>query len=113
MPELLRILRLAPGTFPSFMRFSMTAAERARSEPVWFLAGLGADPAVQHRGLGTRLMRPALEQADATGHACLLNTQNERNIAYYKRFGFDVSSGPWRAGGAPTTWTMRRPPTAS
>jgi GNAT superfamily N-acetyltransferase len=109
VPYLARILRLSPGTFRSFMSFSMTAARQLRGQSVWFLAGLGVEPEIQRGGVGGLLMRPVLARADADGTHCVLNTQNEANHAYYRRFGFEVAHDAWRAGGGPTSWTMRRP----
>jgi predicted N-acetyltransferase YhbS len=92
------------------MAFSLTAARQVRRQSVWFLAGLGVAPEVQRAGVGGRLMQPVLARADADATQCLLNTQNQPNIGYYRRFGFDVAVDAWRAGHGPTSWTMRRPP---
>jgi len=71
---------------------------------------LGVDPSAQRGGLGGRLMAPVRDLADTRGDACWLNTQNEANLVYYRRFGFDLLTGPWRAGNGPRAWTMHRPP---
>jgi GNAT superfamily N-acetyltransferase len=110
LPYLARVLRLSPRTFRLFMAFSMTAARQVRGQAVWFLAALGVDPAAQRLGVGSRLLRPVLALADADLHACVLNTQNAANLAYYRRFGFEVANEAWRAAGGPVVWTMRRLP---
>lgn len=112
LPYLARIFRLSPRTFRLFMAFSMAAARQARGQGAWFLAGLGVDPAAQRTGIGAGLLQPVLAQADAADQPCLLNTQNEANLAYYRRFGFEVTVDAWRAGNGPVCWTMRRPPQA-
>ncbi|NUT31814.1 MAG: GNAT family N-acetyltransferase [Hamadaea sp.] len=108
-PPLLRIMRLSPRTVRAFVAFSMAAAKQAKGHRVWFLAGLGVDPRAQRGGVGGRLMAPVLDLADTRDEACWLNTQNEANLAYYQRFGFEVLTGPWRAGAGPQSWTMVRP----
>jgi ribosomal protein S18 acetylase RimI-like enzyme len=110
LPYLFRLLWLAPRSMRRFLAFSMTAARQQRGRRVWFLAGLGVDPAMQHVGIGGRLLRPVLERADASGTTCVLNTQNEANLAYYQRFGFEPAGEAWRAAGGPVSWTMSRRP---
>lgn len=109
LPHLARILSLAPRTFRQFLAFSMTAARQQRGQQVWFLAGLGVTPDAQRAGIGGRLLRPVLDIADTNRQDCALNTQNEANVGYYRRFGFTETYGPWRAAGGPLVWTLRRP----
>jgi GNAT superfamily N-acetyltransferase len=110
LPYLARILRASPRTFRLFMAFSTTAARQLRGQRVWFLAGLGVDPGSQRSGIGGRLLHPVLDRADADGATCALNTQNEANVAYYRRFGFESMVDGWRAANGPAVWTLRRPP---
>lgn len=77
--------------------------------PHWYLALLGTDPVLQGRGIGGQLLAPVLARADAEGVGAYLETQKERNIAYYRRFGFDVRDEISRRG-TPTVWTMWRDP---
>jgi GNAT superfamily N-acetyltransferase len=88
----------------------LTAVDKVHpSEPHWYLALLGSDPAVQGRGVGSALLAPAMAQADAEGVSCYLETQKEENLPFYGRHGFEVLhvvSVP----GSPTVWGMRRPP---
>ena len=88
----------------------LTAVDKVHpAEPHWYLALLGTDPAVQGRGVGSALLEPAMQQADAEGVSCYLETQKEENLPFYGRHGFEVLhvvSVP----GSPTVWGMRRPP---
>lgn len=54
----------------------------------WYLSIMGVDPARQGRGLGTRLLAPALAAADAAGAACYLETFSPRSEPFYARQGF-------------------------
>ncbi|MFI9504215.1 GNAT family N-acetyltransferase [Nocardia sp. NPDC052566] len=109
LPGLARLFATAPSRFGTFTRFGMAAAARA-DKSAWFLAGLGVAPAHQGGGVGTRLLRRMLDEADFRREPCLLNTQNHANIRYYGRHGFDIVDGPWRADSGPATWTLRRVP---
>lgn len=78
------------------------------TEPHWYLALLGTDPAMQGRGVGSAVLAPAIAQADAEGVSCYLETQKEENLPFYARHGFEVLhvvSVP----GSPTVWGMYRP----
>lgn len=103
---------LAPEAAARFERIFEAideALERAAPEPVWYLGVLGVDPAWQGRGLGSRLMQPILERADAEGMAVTLETGQPRNLPLYARHGFEVSAElPPVASGAPVVWTMKR-----
>jgi GNAT superfamily N-acetyltransferase len=75
----------------------------------WYLAILGTDPSRWRRGLGSRLLEPVLAGADEEGIPCYLETQAERNLAFYGRHGFSVVQEVRVAGCPLPLWTMRRP----
>jgi ribosomal protein S18 acetylase RimI-like enzyme len=62
------------------------------SEPHWYLAQLGVEPARQRQGSASRLLRPVLAHLDAQvlPLPCYLETEREANIAFYEHFGFRV-----------------------
>ncbi|PRY02178.1 GNAT family N-acetyltransferase [Allonocardiopsis opalescens] len=95
---------------------AMRAAEEAMEphrprEPVWFLAAVGVDPGSQGRGLGGAVLRPGLAAAERAGIPAFLETSSERNVAFYRRLGFELAAEVELPGGGPRTWAMRRPPT--
>ncbi|MGV3683614.1 MAG: GNAT family N-acetyltransferase [Acidovorax sp.] len=63
-------------------------ASGAELRGAWYLSILGIDPAAQGRGLGARLLAPALALADEAGVACYLETFSPRNESFYGRMGF-------------------------
>jgi ribosomal protein S18 acetylase RimI-like enzyme len=65
--------------------------EKAVPEPHWYLKYLGVDPLYQGRGFGGKLLRPVLRICDKVGTKCYLFTQNEKNVNFYKHFGFQVN----------------------
>lgn len=58
--------------------------------PHWYLWALAVRPECQGQGLGGRLLVPQLEAAASAGLPCYLETQTERNVAFYARRGFQV-----------------------
>lgn len=75
----------------------------------WYLTVLATDPLYQGRGVGTALLEPVLARCDADGVASYLETQKEANLAYYRRFRYDMAS-VIQVRGAPPVWTMVRQP---
>jgi ribosomal protein S18 acetylase RimI-like enzyme len=87
------------------------ARERDMTDPCWYLFLLGVEPSRQRQGLGGTLMRPILERADTKKLACYLETENERNVAFYRRHGFDVIVNGEEAGASGVRfWTFSRMP---
>jgi ribosomal protein S18 acetylase RimI-like enzyme len=106
-------LRMGPSAFGRFSAYENVASGlRRRNTPdrYWYLWCLGVDPPHQGQGIGGRLIRPVLEQADASRTACYLETEKERNVAFYAKRGFRVAT----EGRVPrlglTTWSMIREP---
>jgi GNAT superfamily N-acetyltransferase len=85
------------------------ARERDMTEACWYLFILGVEPRVQRRGLGGALMRPVVERADAEHLACYLETENQRNVAFYLKHGFELIVNGEQAGTSGVRfWTFRR-----
>ena len=88
----------------------VAAMERAHPHgPVWYLELLVVDPSAQRNGIGARLQRDMLAAADDQGLDCYLETQKDENLAYYRRFGYDLEQELRPVHGGPPLWTMRRP----
>ena len=90
-------------------RFEGAIKQRWPKEPHWYLAILSVSPESQGRGLGGALIRPGLERADAEGVAAYLETQRERNVGFYERFGFKLVEKITIDGELPV-WLMHRDP---
>ena len=75
---------------------------------LWFL---GVAPAAQGRGVGSALLRAANARLDAEGLPAYLETGTTRNVALYRRHGFEVISEHKARPDAPTMWSMWREPT--
>jgi ribosomal protein S18 acetylase RimI-like enzyme len=77
---------------------------------LWFL---GVARAAQGHGVGSRLLKVATDRLDAQGMPAYLETQTERNLALYRRHGFEVVSEHRPRPDAPRLWSMWRDPGAS
>lgn len=80
-------------------------------EPHWYLPLIGVDPALHGRGLGSILMRRALERCDADGVPAYLESTNPRNVSLYRRHGFEIL-GAIQVGSSPPVVPMLRPRSA-
>jgi GNAT superfamily N-acetyltransferase len=79
-------------------------------EPHWYLAAIGSDPGVRGKGFGQALMRSRLDRVDAEHAPAYLESTKHQNLAYYQRFGFEVTGEIVLPGGGPTMWPMWRVP---
>jgi GNAT superfamily N-acetyltransferase len=87
------------------------ARERDMTGACWYLFLLGVEPSRQRRGLGGALMRPVMERADAAHLACYLETENQRNVAFYLKQGFEMIVNGEEAGATGVRfWTFHRDP---
>jgi GNAT superfamily N-acetyltransferase len=77
-------------------------------EPHWYLAVLGSDTIVRGKGYGHALMQSRLDRVDAEHAPAYLESSKFENIAYYQRFGFEVT-GELVMPDGPTLWPMWRP----
>lgn len=59
----------------------------------WYLSIVGILPQYQNRGLGAALIEPVLQRADVQGVDTYLETFTPRNVAFYRRLGYEVSAG--------------------
>ena len=75
--------------------------------PLWYLAWLGVDIALQGRGLGATLMRPCLDVVDSHQLPSYLDSTNPRNVPFYQRFGYEVV-GVCQSGSSPPITSMLR-----
>ncbi len=74
---------------------------------LWFL---GVAPEAQGHGVGSRLLKVGTDRCDAAGLPAYLETQTERNVALYRRHGFEVISEHRCRPDAPLMWSMWREP---
>jgi GNAT superfamily N-acetyltransferase len=113
-------LRQVPSSFRAFYRRPralttgnryMAALVRAhRKDPQWYLMVLCAEPSVRRCGVGTMLLEHAFAQVDAEGVGSHLETPRLDNVAYYRRFGYELIDTLTPVEGGPPYYTMWRSP---
>jgi len=105
-------LRLGSATAP-FLAYGRTV-ETMRAQvmpgPHWYLAGIGVEPGMRRRGIGSALMRPGLEAADRAGLPVVLLTNNAENVPFYERNGFVIVRTGTTPKDGPQAWAMVRNP---
>jgi ribosomal protein S18 acetylase RimI-like enzyme len=78
-------------------------------EPHWYLMLLAVEPIAQRQGVGTMLMDDGVARIDDEHVAAYLETQKLDNLAYYRRFGFELRETLQPMPGGPPYYTMWRP----
>jgi ribosomal protein S18 acetylase RimI-like enzyme len=109
--DALRAIPRAPTT-PERERLSAELrGEMQRHHPTtphWYLWAIGVDPRRQGQGLGSALLKHALQTCDARGDAAYLESSSPKNVPLYERHGFEVMS-VIRVGDIPPITPMLRP----
>ena len=94
---------------PKGARWDELVLKHRPKEEHWYLNTLSVSPEMQGKGVGSALIQPGLDRADADGLGCYLETQRRRNIPFYRRFGFE-ERGEISLDDSPPLWLMWRPP---
>jgi ribosomal protein S18 acetylase RimI-like enzyme len=73
------------------------------------------DPAYQGQGIGSKCLKKALDEADAEGLPVILSTQEQINVRFYQKLGFEISleekySSSGQAEDMYDNWIMIRQP---
>jgi ribosomal protein S18 acetylase RimI-like enzyme len=89
IPGVLRSMYRRPLALVDGTKYLNEMAKKHPKDPHWYLFLLVAEPEIQRSGIGTMLMQHAFNEIDPQGLPVYLETQNEDNIAYYQRFGFE------------------------
>lgn len=82
--------------------------DRAAPGPHWLLNLVATEPGRQRRGAASAALAPVLERASAGGDPCYLETFVERNLAFYRRHGFEVFVDETHPGTGIRCWGMLR-----
>ncbi|MGH2539345.1 MAG: GNAT family N-acetyltransferase [Actinomycetota bacterium] len=101
--------QLAPLTDDDGERYELlwTWIEERVPEDVWYLDALGVEPGKQGAGIGSALIRHGLAAAALASVDAFLETGQERNVAYYERFGFRIVDHGSPTPDGPHIWFMR------
>jgi len=105
---LVRFGRQGAGRMRAYGRFVDNLHRRLVPYPHWYLQIIGVGPAYQGQGFCSRLLRPVLERIDSERMPCYLETNAVKNVAIYRRFGFEVVSEDKMPGMEVTAFAMLR-----
>lgn len=103
----LMAMSLSPDVSEDMAHLRRGMAEHRPAEPHWYLPLIAADPNWVGQGLGTLLMKHALQRCDEQGSAAYLESSNPKNIPFYQRHGFKII-GEIQHGGSPPLTPMLR-----
>jgi GNAT superfamily N-acetyltransferase len=107
LPAWLAVATLHPRAVPRLLRVPPVLDTLHPREPHWFLSLLGTEPAMWGRGLGAALVEHGLARARRAGVPVHLDTDSARNVAWYRRFGFEVTGEVRVMPEAPESWGMQ------
>ena len=84
--------------------------DRLAKGPHLYLVVLGLKPGQLEGAGASALFRHLMSRADSNGLPCFLETFRERDLPFYKDFGFRVEGAGRIPAGGPSFWAMMRPP---
>jgi len=105
---LFRFARQGAGRMWAYGRYIDNLHRKLIPYPHWYLQIIGVDPAYQGQGFSSRLLRPVLERIDRERMPCFLETNTDKNVTIYRRFGFEVVSEDKIPGTEVTSFAMLR-----
>ena len=84
------MVRVMGPALPRQQRILARWAKHDPDEPHWHIGPIGVHPERQGYGVGSALLGSFLEMVDEQQRAGYLETDVDRNVALYERFGFAV-----------------------
>ena len=81
--------------------------ETYHPDNAWYLAFIAVDPSQQRKGIGSFLLKEALQMIDQKGDRAYLEASNEQNKALYERHGF-IEIGKVQFEDSPPAFPMIR-----
>jgi ribosomal protein S18 acetylase RimI-like enzyme len=84
------MVRMMGTALPRALKLTSVWTKHDPKEPHWHIGPIGVDPAFQGQGVGKALLGSFLEMADTDGPPAYLETDVDRNVTLYEKFGFRV-----------------------
>lgn len=78
-------------------------------EPFYYLFLLSTTQAERGKGLGGRLIEPGLARIDDESADSYLESSNEKNLSFYRRYGYEIIKEIQPMPDSPRMWIMLRP----
>lgn len=102
------VLRLGPGNAWRTLTWLGAWAKHDYPAPHWHMGPVAVASHLQGQGIGSDVLRHALDIVDAAGGTAWLETDKEINVTFYERAGFRVGATATVLG--TTNWFMVRDP---
>ncbi len=77
-------------------------------EPFYYLFLIATRQAHRGKGLGGQLLEPGLARIDAEGADSYIESSNEKNLSFYRRYGYDIIGEIEPQSGSPHMWLLFR-----
>jgi len=90
--SLIRLGKDVRDRFNKFDKFTLKIHEKNIRIPHKYIIMMGVDPEKQGQGYGRKMMTEVLKDAGDKGRPCYLETHGEKNVAIYKKLGFEIIS---------------------
>ena len=90
------IFHSGPGIIVRLQRYenySMGLKKEFTDHYDWYLFNLSVKEDAQGKGIASKLMRPMLQFCDDEHMVVYLETNKEKNVGFYRHYGFDVMRG--------------------
>jgi ribosomal protein S18 acetylase RimI-like enzyme len=100
----------AIGPFLAYGRAVEALRSETMPDPHWYLAGIGVEPSAQRQGIGASLLEPGLAAATRAALPAVLLTNNDANLSFYRRHGFEIVRTGETPQGGPQAWAMVKAP---
>src|SRR5665811_139833 len=110
IPGTVRALYRRPRALLDGNKYLVAVTHAHPKEAHWYLYLLVADPEMQRRGVGAMMVKDRLGQIDVEGVGSYLETQKQDNLAYYRRYGYELMKLLTPVVGGPPIYTLWRPP---
>ncbi|MFC8717269.1 GNAT family N-acetyltransferase [Kitasatospora sp. NPDC057198] len=86
------MIRTIGFNLPRAFKVMSSRAKHEPREPHWHIGPVAVHPDEQGRGVGKALLKAFLDGVDEQGAPVFLQTDVDRNVLLYRKFGFEVVS---------------------
>lgn len=93
-----------------FKQIDKDRREHMKDRSYLYLQVIGVLPKFQGQGLGGRLLKPMFAKADIEGFPIYLETETEKNMQIYSKYGFKTLTEGHALGAGFPFWEMVREP---
>jgi ribosomal protein S18 acetylase RimI-like enzyme len=110
LPGLIRSAAHHPSSIASAYAYFKATTKAHPKDPHWYLLVLAVVPPLQGQGIGSMLVSHGLALIDEERVSSYLDTQNKENLAYYRKFGYQLQNTLRPVARGPELYTMLRAP---